>query len=123
MRMRRPSRVRLKVPGGPKARANLARGGATNMSASTDKVPAIKELNAAIPSACPRAALPGHLVPVQAGHDRCRFPRDVHENGSRGAAIHGSVVDPRQHDDRRNGRKVKGVRQQQGNRRGRAEAG
>ena len=52
--------MRLKYSGGPKARANFASGGATNIRPITEIVPAIKEPNAAIPSATP--ALPFRAI-------------------------------------------------------------
>ena len=44
-------------------------------------------------------ALPGHLVAVQAGHDRGGFARKVHQDGGGRAAVHGPVIDAGQHDD------------------------
>ena len=68
-------------------------------------------------------SLARHGVTVQTGDDGGRLARDVHEDGRRRAAVHGAVVDARQHDDGRDrGRRERG-RQQQRDRRRRPEPG
>ncbi len=49
----RPSTIRLKYSAGPKAMATLASFGATSISATSEKVPAMKEPKAEMPSAGP----------------------------------------------------------------------
>ena len=49
----RPSTIKLKYSGGPKAMATRASAGATSIKAIRAKVPAAKEPSAAIPSAGP----------------------------------------------------------------------
>ena len=51
--MVRPSTIRLKYSGGPKATATRASVGATSISAMMAKVPAANEPSAAMPSAGP----------------------------------------------------------------------
>ena len=53
LRMVRPSTIREKYSGGPKATATRASDGATSISATMAKVPAAKEPSAAMPSAGP----------------------------------------------------------------------
>ena len=52
-----PMKVRAKYSGGPKARANLTRGGAIKVSRMTEKEPAMNDDNAAIPRAGPARPL------------------------------------------------------------------
>ena len=72
----------------------------------------------------PGAPLFGHLIPIDARDDRGRLSGDVQENRGRGAAVHGPVVDPGQHDD--GGQRVPdgvGERQEKGDGRRRPQAG
>ena len=62
-------------------------------------VPAMNEAEGGDPERRPRPALAGHLVPIQAGDDGGRFPRDIDENGCGGSSVLGAVIDPRDHDD------------------------
>ncbi|MDT4829244.1 hypothetical protein FQZ97_626590 [compost metagenome] len=66
------------------------------------------------------AAVAGHLVAVQHGHHRGRFPWQRHENGRRGAAVLGAVVDACQHDQA--GHRGQHVRDRQQHRDGRNRA-
>jgi hypothetical protein len=50
---RRPRSRSAKFSGGPRRRAKAARGGASIISATTDRVPAMKEPTAAMASAAP----------------------------------------------------------------------
>jgi hypothetical protein len=59
----------------------------------------------------PRPALSGHLVAVQAGHDRGRFAGNVDQDRSGRAAVLRAVVDPGKHDQR--GSRVEGERNRQ----------
>jgi hypothetical protein len=66
----------------------------------------------------------GHLIPIDAGDDRGRLAGDVQENGGRGAAVHGPVVNPGQHDDGcQRGPDGVGERQEEGDGRRRPQAG
>ena len=69
------------------------------------------------------AALAGHLVAVEAGHDRRRFARQVDQDRGRRAAVLRAVVDAGQHDQRGGRRQMEGDRQQHGDGRHRADAG
>ena len=75
MMMTMPISRREKYSDGPKARANRAMGGATSVIPTTPMVPAMKEPKAAMPSAGPALPVLGHLVPVEAGDDRCGLAR------------------------------------------------
>ena len=66
-------------------------------------------------------ALSGHLIPVQAGDHRGRFPRDVDQDGGRRSSIHGAVIDPGKHDDGRHRGDMERVWKEQGNGGRRAE--
>ena len=65
----------------------------------------------------------GHLVTVERGDGRRRLPGDVDQDRGRRAAVLGPVVDPREHDQRRDGVEVEGDRQKQRDRRSRPDAG
>ena len=110
----RPRIIREKYSGGPNFRAISASGGATSIRPRTPIVPAIKEPKAAIPRAGAGPALAGHLVAVQAGDHRGGLPGDVHQDGGGGAAVHGPVIDPGEHDDGGNRGHMKGGGQEQG---------
>ena len=60
-----------------------------------------------------RSSLPGHLVSVDAGYDRSRFPGNVHQDGGGRSPIHRPVIDSGQHDNRRNRGNAKGGGQEQ----------
>ena len=95
--------IREKYSGGPNFRATSARGGATSMRPTTLMVPADEGPHGRDAQGRARSSLAGHLVSVQTGHHRGGFAGDIEKDGSRGAAIHGPIVDPRQHDDRATG--------------------
>ena len=63
-----------------------------------------------------RAALLGHAVAVDAGDHCGGLARNVDEDGRRGAAVLGAVVDARKHDE--GGRRVERVRDRQEHRHG-----
>ena len=62
-------------------------------------MPPTKEPIAATASAGPGAALARHLVAVEAGDRRRRLAGHVDQHRGDRAAVHGAVVDRRQHDD------------------------
>ena len=59
-----------------------------------------------------RAPLPGHGIPVDAGHHRSRLPGNAHQDRGGRPAVHGPVVDSRQQDDRRGGIQAERGRQE-----------
>ena len=69
------------------------------------------------------AALPRHLVSVDAGHDRGALARQIDQDGRGRAAVLGAVIDRRQHDQRGDRLQIEGDRQQHRQRRERADAG
>ncbi len=71
----------------------------------------------------PGAALPRHLVAVDAGHDRGGFARQVDQDGGGRAAVLGAVVDAGQHDQRADRRHAVGDRHQHRDGAERADAG
>ncbi len=113
--------ARPKYSGGPKRRANLARAGAKAISRTTESVPAIQEPIAAMERAAPGPPLFGHLIAVEAGHDRRGFPGNVDQNRCDRTAVGHPVVDPGKQDDRRGGVDREGEREQQGDRGGRPD--
>ena len=118
-----PTIIREKYSGGPNLKCNAGQRRTTKVSAMTAIVPAIKEPKAAIPRAGPALPFLGHLMPVQAGDHRGRLTRDIHQDGSGRAAVHGAVIDPGQHDDRGNRGDLEGGGKEQGNGSSRAETG
>ena len=90
---------------------------------SVPTVPAKNEPSAEIDERRAGAALAGHLVAVDAGHDRRGFARQVDQDRRGRAAVLRAVVDAGQHDQRRGRRQVEGDRQQHGDGRHRADAG
>ena len=64
------------------------------------------------PQGRPGPSLAGHLIPVQAGHDGGRLAGDVDQDRGGRSAVHGPVVDPGQHDDRRDRAHREGDRQE-----------
>ena len=84
------------------------------MTASTPSGPADERPEGRHAQRRPGPALPGHLVAVDAGDHGGGFPRDVHQDGSRRPAVHGPVVNPRQHDQRGHHVHPDGDRKEQG---------
>ena len=70
-----------------------------------------------------RPPLLGHLVALEAGDGRGRLAGDVHQHRGDGAAVHGTVVDGRQHDDGRGGVQDEGDGDQDGRAGGRPDPG
>lgn len=62
-----------------------------------------------------RSSLQCHLMAVETGDHCGRLSRDIDQDRSRRSSVHGPVVNPGQHDDRRNRRDVKGAGQKEGN--------
>ena len=69
------------------------------------------------------AALPRHLVAVEAGDDRRRLARHVDQDRGGRAAVLRAVIDAGEHDQRRQRIEPEGDRQQHGDGRDRADAG
>ena len=69
------------------------------------------------------AALPRHLVAVEARHHRGGFTRNVDQDRGDGAAVHRAVIDRRQHDDGAGRVELEGERDQDRCARGGAQAG
>ena len=67
-------------------------------------------------------ALPRHLVAVERGHDGARFAGDVEQDRGGRAAILRAVIDPRQHDQRRDRVEPEGDRQEDRDGRDRSDA-
>ncbi len=89
---------------------------------SVATVPAMKEPIAAMPSACPRAPLTGHLVAVERRDDGRRLAGNVDEDGRRRAAVLRAVVDAGKHDEGADRVEAEGDRQQHRDRGDRADA-
>ena len=70
-----------------------------------------------------RPPLPGHLVTVETGDHRGRLARDVDQDRRCRTSVHGPIVDPGQHDDRRDRGNVKGAGQEEGDGRRGSQAG
>nr|P70796.1 RecName: Full=Uncharacterized 31.6 kDa protein in TAR-I ttuC' 3'region; AltName: Full=ORFZ4 [Agrobacterium vitis]AAB61632.1 unknown [Agrobacterium vitis] len=68
------------------------------------------------------SALAGHLVAIDRRHGRRTLSWQVDQNGRGRAAILGTIIDARQHDQRGDRRKGEGDRQKHGDRRGRPDA-
>jgi hypothetical protein len=96
--------------GGPKAAMN-----------TVPTQPAKNEPSAAIQSATP--ALLRHLMAVDAGDDRRRLARNVHQDRRGRAAVLRAVVDAGEHDQRGERVQSEGDRQQHRDGRDRADAG
>ena len=69
------------------------------------------------------AALPRHLMAVEAGDDRGGFARNIDQDRGGRAAILRAVINAGEHDQRADRRQSKRDRQQHGNRRDGADAG
>ena len=123
VRMINPRSIRLKYSGGPNCRAISARGGARNINPMMERVPAMKGPKGGNPQGRAGPSLAGHLVAVQAGNHRGGLSWDVNQDGSGGSAVHGPIIDPGQHDDRRNRGNMKGAGQEQGHGGHRAQPG
>ena len=119
----RPSTISEKYSAGPNLKATSVSGAAKAARISVPTQPAKNEPMPAAASAGPGAALPGHLVAVDAGDHRGRFARQVDQDGGGGAAVLRAVVDAGQHDQRRHRRQRVGGRQQHGDGGDRADAG
>ena len=70
----RPSTISAKYSGELNASDSFASGGATSISPTTPKVPAMNEAIAAMPERGARAALARHLVAVEAGDTEADSP-------------------------------------------------
>ena len=68
-------------------------------------------------------ALPRHLVPVDGGDGGGGLAGDAHEDGGDRAAVHGAVVDRRQHDDGAGRVELEGQRKEDRDAGDRADAG
>ena len=103
----RPSTISEKYSGGPNLSATPASGGANTAITTVATVPAKKEPSAAMRERGSCAALPGHLVAVDAVTDRRGFARQVDQDRRGGAAVLRAVVDAGQHDEGRHRRQWK----------------
>ena len=86
-------------------------------------VPAMKEAKAEIPRAAPARPLTGHLIAVEAGDDGRSFSRDIQQDRSGRAAVHGAVANAREHDDGGDRIEREGGRQEQRDGRRRTDPG
>ena len=59
------------------------------------------------PESRSRFSITGHLVTVEAGHDRCGLSWDIDQNGGGGSSVHGTIRDTCKQYDRRSGGHVK----------------
>ena len=116
-----PMSIRLKYSGGPKARANFARGGRHQHQADDRNRSGDERAEGGNPQRDAGPSLLGHLVSVQAGDDRGRLPGNVYQDGSGGPAIHRPVINSGEHDDGRNRGNVERVGEKKGNGRRRAQ--
>ena len=119
----RPSTIRPKNSGGPKESATRASGGAATTSTTVATVPPMNEPMAAMRERRPRPPLPGHLVAVDRGDRGGGLAGDAHQHGGDRAAVHGAVVDRRQHDDGAGRVEAEGQRQEDRDPGDRADAG
>ena len=71
----------------------------------------------------PRPALSGHLVAIEAGHDRRGLARNVDQNSGGRAAVLRAVIDPGKHDQRGSRVERESDRQQHGDGGHRPDAG
>ena len=120
---RMPSRASTVYSGGPKSSAKLGdqrgdEGQGDDREGSADEG---ADRGDAQGRACP--ALPGDRVSVEDGHHRGRLAGQAQEHGGDGAAVLRAVEDARQHDDRGRGLDAVGEREQDGDGRGRSQAG
>ena len=119
----RPISISEKYSGAPNFSATSASGGPAMAISSVPKVPAANEPMAAMASAGPGAALPRHLVAVDAGDDGGRLAGQVDQDRGGRAAVLRAVIDAGQHDQRADRRDVEGDRQEHRDGGERADAG
>ena len=86
-----------KYSGGPKPRASWLNSGASRVIRMTPTVPPTNEADRLHHQRRPGAPLPGQGIAVEGGGDGRRFARRVEQDRGDRAAVHGGVVDRRQH--------------------------
>ena len=96
----------------PNLSATSASGGPASAISSVPTVPAKNEPMRGDRERRSRAALPRHLVAVEAGHHRRGLARQVHQDGGGRAAVLGAVIDAGEHDQRAHRRDAVGDRHQ-----------
>ena len=118
----RPSTISEKYSAGPNRSAIDVSGTPSAATSTVETQPAKNEPMAADRERRAGAALPRHLMAVEAGDDRGGFTRNIDQHRGGRAAILGAVINSGEHDQRADRRQAEGDRQQHGNRRDGADA-
>ena len=119
----RPSSISEKYSGAPNDWPTLASGGAKPAISAVEMQPAKNEPMRRDRQRRAGAALPRHLVAVDAGHDRRGLARQVDQDRGGRAAVLRAVEDAGQHDQAGHRLEMEGERQQHRDGGDRADAG
>src|SRR5262249_5967206 len=119
----RPSTISEKYSAGPEQQRGAGRGRARGPHQPRRHATCKERADRGDGERGPGAALPRHLVAVEAGNDGGGFTWDVDQHRGGRAAVLRTVVNAREHDQRADRRQAKGDRQQHRNGGDRADAG
>src|SRR5215510_13652587 len=108
----RPSTISEKYSAGPNSSARLVSGAGRTADQPRRHATRKERADRGDGKRGPGAALPRHLVAVEAGDDGGGFARDVDQHRGGRAAVLRAVVNAREHDQRADRRQTEGDRQQ-----------
>ena len=116
-----PKAISEKYSAGPNFSAIAASGGPNSRDQKSRHRPGEERADRARRQRDSRPALLGHLIAVQSGNYRCCFAWEIDKYRSCRSAVLGTIINTRQHDQRRYRRQCKRDGQQHGDRGSRPE--